>query len=157
MSRRLRYSLVGVGLALLLFVLSPYWTLWRLHQVMVHGNPEDLAALVELNQLRDQVRHRLNKDATSDIGAVSQAFIDWLEQGLRDHGTELLEPQVSLDWVYHTLRRFGDTETSFLRRVRFAFYHRRGFLVRIEHPEHPPAMLLLQPTPLAWRVVAMGY
>ena len=145
-----------LGVALLL--ISPYLTLWRLNQAALGGSPSDLSGLVDIDEVRDQIRRRLNKDAASSIGDVSGPFIQWIEQGIRETGNETLSRTVTLPWLQQLLASRAEGDRGFLPQVRYAFYDPpNGFLVRIGPREQGLLHLRMELRPLGWRVVAVYY
>ena len=145
-----------VGVALLL--ISPYLTLWRLNQAVVNGSPSGLSGFVDIDEVRDQIRRRLNKDAASSIGDVSDPFIQWIEQGIRETGNETLSRTVTLPWLQQLLASRADGQRGFLPEVGYAFYDPpNGFLVRIGPSEQGALHLRMELEPRGWRVVAVYY
>ncbi|EIC20615.1 DUF2939 domain-containing protein [Thiorhodovibrio frisius] len=161
--RRLRlpkwawHALVSLTLAGLLLFASPYWTLWRMSRAASSATPEALRPFVDLGAVRDQIRRRLNKDLKSDIGEVSDHFIEWIEQGLQQQGTAAIDHLVKLEWIAGLLRD-ESSQTPLLERVIYAFYDPpHGFLIKLEQPDGEPVTLLLRPAPLRWRITAVSY
>jgi len=65
------------------YVAWPYYHVWRLDQAVIQNNPQALAQQVDLTAVREQIKRRLNKDVDSSVGNVSNAFVDWLQHGIR--------------------------------------------------------------------------
>jgi hypothetical protein len=147
--------LAGLALLLLLYLAGPYVTLWRLERAVAAGPPSALAGLVDIGAIRDEIRRRLNKDADSRIGEVSDPFIDWLEQALSDDGDDALETTVTLNWLHGLLAargRGGDLSGA----VDHAFFDTpTDFHVRIGNAD--PLHLHLEPHWLGWQVRAVYY
>ncbi|MBB1126130.1 DUF2939 domain-containing protein [Thiospirillum jenense] len=157
LSTRARQAIATVLILLVLFLLWPYWTLWCLNETSMSGNPNDLIDLVDFATVRDQIRRRLNKDSRSYVGTVSDAFVQWLEQSLRHNKSDVLE-QVNAHWLHDLLRNAVPNKQGFLSAVSFAgFDLPYGFLIQIERGHASRISLLLQPHPIAWRVVAVYY
>jgi hypothetical protein len=147
---------LAVGLALLL--VWPYVNLWRLNEIVLEEPPAALSRLVDIDSVRDQILRRLNKDAESSIGQVSDPFIEWIEQGIRAPGNERLEHSVTLEWLHQLLANHGSAERGFLPAVRYAFYAPpNGFLVRIGAADDAPVYLRMQLGWLGWRFTAAYY
>lgn len=156
----LRWVLGGALLALLLYLLSPWLTLWRLDHRVVNGPTTALAALVDIDAVREQIRSRLNKEQPSRIGEVSEPFIDWVQQLVRQRRGDALEREVSLAWVRRLLLAHGREGDGFLHAVsEAAFDSPIGFDVRVGAPGAQPAPvhLHLQRGWLGWRVTAVHY
>ncbi len=158
LSARARHAIATVLMMLVLFVLWPYWTLWSLNAASMSPDPNALIDLVDFAAVRDQIRRRLNKDSRSYIGVVSDAFIQWLEQSLHHHGSDVLERYVNPRWLHDLLHTATPNQPGFLSAVSFAgFDLPHGFLIHIEREHSSRISLLLQPHPIAWRVIAVYY
>ena len=157
-----RHRLTNAALLLLVLTLCygvwPYGTLWRLEHAVLAGDQATVAALVDLDTVRDEIARRLDKDQDSLITAVSDAFIDWLEAGLRQHGVEALQRLVTLDWVREQFLLIPTLQGPGLwASISEIFFSAPDDLrVRIERaPLAPPLNLRLQLEGLAWRVTLM--
>ena len=122
----LRRSLIPLVL-LVVYLASPYVTLWRLSEALVADDRETLASLVDLDAVRGELLRRLNKEAESRIGPLSDGFIDWLEQGIRRSGVAALEHQVTLDWVHERLLAHSPPGAGLWPALEYAFF---------DHPLH---------------------
>ena len=156
--RRLGRRLLLPGLVLLVaLIASPYLTLWRLDRAVMSGAASSLAPLVDIDAVREEIRHRLNKDEASTIGEVSDAFIGWIEAGIRKDGARALEQSVTLGWLLQLLAARADAEGGLLGSVGYAFFDLPdGFLVRVG-AEGDSVKLRMQPRPFGWRVTAVYY
>ncbi|ESQ12131.1 MAG: DUF2939 domain-containing protein [Thiohalocapsa sp. PB-PSB1] len=153
--RRLALLLI---FACALFLLWPYVTLWRLNELIRDQPPSALGPLVDIDSIRDQVLRRLNKDAHSNIGVVSDHFIGWIEQSIRTPGNETLQQSVSLEWLHGLLSNQAVGERGFLSAVDYAFFDSlNGFLVRVDKPDYTSLYLRMELGLLGWRVVAVHY
>lgn len=157
-SRGLRRLGVFVLVALVLLLVSPYVSLWRLDELVRGQPPEALAGLVDIDGVRSQILRRLNKDEHSSIGMVSDPFIEWIEKGLRTPGNEALRQTVSLEWLHALLAAKGSGDRGFLPAVGYAFYAPpNGFLVRIDDPGQASLYLRMELRLFGWRVTAAYY
>lgn len=156
---RARHALTNAALLLLVLTLCygvwPYGTLWRLERAVLAGDQATVAALVDLDTVRDEIARRLDKDQASLITAVSDTFIDWLEAGIRHHGVEALQRLVTLDWVREqfllipTLQGLGLWASI----SEIVFDAPDAVRIRIARaPSAPPLNLRLRLQGLAWRV-----
>jgi hypothetical protein len=150
--------LLIMGLLVLVLLLSPYWTLWRLSRAAHSTTPQALAPFVALASVREEIRRRLNKEVSSHIGEISDPFIAWIEQGLQQGGATALEARINLEWIARLLRD-PDGSRSVLERIRYAFYDppHGGFVVRLTGASGEITTLILRPSPLRWRIVAVYY
>lgn len=158
--RVLRIVLVSGTAALLLLLVWPYTTLWRLDQAVRADDPAALAGLVNLARIQDEIKRKLNKDADSDIGPMSDRFIQWLEKGIHALGSDAVERLVTLEWVRERLLAHAalGKEGAFLGQVSYAFFDRGGgFRVHIGPPAANPTRVRLQLQGLDWRISAIYY
>jgi hypothetical protein len=153
--------LVLLAAALLLaFLAWPYATLWRLDRAARSGDPAALADLVDLDAVRGEIKRKLNKDADSTIGDLSDPFIRWLGEGIEVMGNDAIDRLVTLPWVQARLLdpRSGDGTAGFLRQVTYAFFDAPdGFVVRIGPATGNPVHLRLTLRSLRWRLSAAYY
>jgi hypothetical protein len=148
------WLLAALALLSLLYLVSPYVTLWRLERAVAAAPPSAQAGFVDIAAVRDQIRRRLNKDAESRIGEVSDSFIDWLQLALRRSGDDALEQTVTLDWLRGLLAAHRTTGRGLP--VEHAFYA-TPFRFRVRVGGDPPLQLVLEPRWLGWRVTAVYY
>jgi hypothetical protein len=140
------------------FVAWPYYHLWRLDQAVAMNDPAALSRQVDLEAVRQQIKRRLNKEVHSAVGDVSNAFADWLQDGIRRMGDQAVERLVTLEWVREQLlskNRPGDA-AGFIDHIDYAFFDRPdGFLVRIGRLDEDPVHLRLTLKDFAWRISAV--
>ncbi len=150
--------LAAVAVIAALWLIWPYATVLRLHQVAADEQPEALAGLVDIDAVRDQIRRRLNKDADSVIGEVSDPFIDWIAAALEQPGADALERQVSYPWLHALLRQHISPDRGLLGRLGWAFFSSpTDFVLRIDGDGASPLFLHLRPSPAGWKVIAVYY
>ncbi len=164
----LRWLLLGLIVVGSLYLVSPYIALWRLNLTSVHGPTSALSTVVDIEAVRDQIQRRLNKDRTSVIGEVSDAFIDWIQQSIRRDNGEALRRAVTLGWVRQLLLTHAKDSDGFWPVIRYAFYDSPlEFRVQIGHRSASdedrqenmpmPVHLRFERTWLGWRVIAAYY
>jgi hypothetical protein len=149
---------VVLVLGLMAYVAWPYYYVWRIDQAVILDDREALGELVDLEAVRQQIKRRLNKEVDSAVGDVSNAFVDWLQDGIRRMGTGAVERLVTLEWVRQQL--LSKTEphhrAGFVDRISYAFFDRPdGFLVRIGELGEDPVHLRLSLTGTSWQVTAL--
>jgi hypothetical protein len=158
-------GIVGLALTiaavpLLVFMTAPYITLWRLDQALRSGESSALADLVDLAAVRGEIVRKLNKDADSVIGELSDPFIQWLRDGIRIMGGQAVERLVTLSWVRERLltHTAEDSGEGIVGQITYAFFNAHdGFVVRIGRAEDAPIQLVLKRNGLDWRVFAVYY
>jgi hypothetical protein len=149
---------LALALLILLLLAWPYVTVWRLSETIRTAPPAALASWVDLDSVREQILRRLNKDTDSTIEAVSDPFIEWIEQGLREPGNARLERSVTLDWVHGLLHVRASADGGLVPHLAYAFYDPPDrFRVRVEHPPLAPLTFWLQLGPTGWRIAALSY
>ncbi|KAA6187336.1 DUF2939 domain-containing protein [Thiohalocapsa marina] len=157
-ARRLLRLVVLLVVAALLTLPWPYLTLWRLNAVIQQGTPQALAPMVRIESVREQIRRRLNKEAASHIGEVSDPFIDWIQRSIRRADNDGLQQSVTLEWLYGLLSMHATPGRGFLPAVSQAvFVSPVGFRVRIGAGDIPATTLRLGLGWSGWRVVAAYY
>jgi hypothetical protein len=157
---RLRRALAPILLVLLAlaYLAWPYVALWRLDRALVHNDRRTLARLVDLGAVRGEIARKLNKDEKSSLGPPSDAFIAWLEQGIRRNGTAALERRVDHDWVRARLLSHSPPGGGLLSALTLAFFDDPlHFAVRIGPADQAPVHLRLTFDGLGWRVTALSH
>jgi hypothetical protein len=162
----LRWTAAGLSILACLYLASPYVALWRLDRAAVNGPTVALAALVDIDAVRDQIRRRLNKEEESRIGEVSDAFIDWIQDGIRRQRSRPLAHSIDLAWIRELLLSHAEDRAGFWPAVAYAFFDSpTQFRVRIDSRASesapgstpPPVHLQFQRRWLGWRVIAAYY
>ena len=157
-SARLRRWSLALVLAALAYLAWPYLALWDLDRAIADADPQALAARVDIGSVRDEIRRKLNKDAPSSIGRLSDPFILWLDQGIRRLGTGALDELVTLDWVRERLRTASPPGLGLLHQVSYAFFDSpRGFRVRLGASGQAQVHLRMTLQGLRWRITAVYY
>jgi hypothetical protein len=161
--RQLAWALGVMVLLVVLYLLSPYLTLWRLDHRVRQGPTSTLSTLVDIESVHDQILRRLNKDRDSCIGEVSEAFITWVQSTLRSRDRDALSKAITLSWVRQRLLTQTVDGQSFLPEIGYAFFDAPfSFRVRLGAPltdpdSPPPVFLRLERRWLGWRVTALYY
>jgi hypothetical protein len=92
------------------------------------------------------------------VGDVSNAFVNWLQDGIRRLGSNAVERLVTLDWVRTQLLSKSPPRgpPGFVDAISYAFFDRPdGFLVRIGEPGKDPVHFHLSLERTGWRVTAL--
>lgn len=140
------------------YVAWPYYHVWRLEQAVIMDDRRALDELVDLEAVREQIMRRLNKEVDSSVGNVSNAFVDWLQDGIRRMGGEAVERLVTLEWVREQLlsKTTQQEPVGFIEHIDHAFFDRPdGFLLRIGELGDDPVHVRLSLQDFAWRVSAV--
>ena len=112
----------------------PYYVLRQLNTALVTADMAALGQLVDLPAVRREIVKKLNKDVDSAVGEVSNAFVDWLQDGIRRLGSGAVDRLVTLDWVRAQLlaRTPASSDQGFLPLMSYAFFDAYDrFFVRI--------------------------
>lgn len=153
-----RLFAVAIAAALLAFLFWPYLTIWRLDSATRSTDPADLAGLVDMESIRNEIKKKLNKDSASSIDTLSDPFIRWLEEGIQLMGSEAVDRLVTQEWVRTRLLAHsgpGDDQ-GFLGQVTYAFFEiPDGFRLRIGEPHDDPVEVRLQLSGVSWRITAL--
>jgi hypothetical protein len=126
--RRTRLKRLGLllGLVVLAYLVWPYLALWSLSRALADPDPAALASHVDLPAVRDELRRKLNKDAQSNIGTLSDPFLKWLAHGIHRLGAAALDELVTLAWVKERLEDGAPPGETLLSRVTYAFFDAPG-------------------------------
>jgi hypothetical protein len=155
--RALRYALV-LGIVAFSFMLWPYVALWRIDRAAVQEGAAGLAPFVDLAAVREEILRKLNKDAVSPIGPLSDPFIQWIGNGIMSNGREAITKLVTLEWVRARLLTGASGDAGFLDRISYAFFDSpRGFQVRIGPADADPTHVHLRLQGLQWQINALYY
>lgn len=140
------------------YLCSPYLTLWRLDRALVRNDLKTLDSLVDLAAVRGELARKLNKDEKSPLGPPSDAFIEWLEQGIRRDGIAALDRQVDLEWVRERLLAQAPPAQGMGSVLTRAFFDDPlHFSVRVGNRDLSPVLLRLAFHWLGWRVTAIYF
>lgn len=153
-------ALFAVTALLLAFMAGPYVTLWRLDRAVRSYESSALADLVDLDAVRGEIKKRLNKDADSTIGELSDPFIRWLQEGIHVTGGDAVDRLVTLSWVRARLldHTAADGGNGFMGQITYAFFDAPdGFAVRIGPATDTPVHLFLSRSDFSWRISAVYY
>jgi len=151
-------GLLAVAGVLLGYLAWPYATLWRIDWAVRGGDLATLAGHVDLASVQGEIKKRLNKDAASSIGELSDSFIRWLEAAIGARGNQAVEQLVTLPWVQQRLQGPDEGGGGFLGRVTYAFFEAPDrFVVRIGPANGDPIWMRLALRRLDWRVAALYY
>jgi len=155
---RLKRWTLALGLLALVYLAWPYLALWRLSQAAADPDPQALAARVDLEAVRGELRRKLNKDSPSAIGTLSDPFLSWLDQGIQRLGTGALEELVTLAWVRGRLGAHAAPGQGFLPQVAYAFFDAPGgFAVRLGPARPGQVHLRMDLQGYRWVVTAVYY
>lgn len=140
------------------FVAWPYYHVWRLDRAVILNDRSELSGLVEIEMVREQIKRRLNKEVDSTVGDVSNAFVDWLQDGIQRMGAEAVNRLVTMEWVREQLlSKSGPRDPpGFLGQISYAFFDSpAGFLVRIGELGEDPVHFRLSLHAGLWRLTAL--
>ncbi len=99
-----RLLLALVAFTLLGAFAWPYVTLYRLHRAVEQGDRHALAALVDMEAVRNAMKERLVARADRTLGPGEGPILGWIREGVRQVGGRAVELAVDLEWVEETLR-----------------------------------------------------
>jgi hypothetical protein len=147
-------------LAVVVYGLWPYYSLFRIHSALQEPSAEALAPHVDLAAIQTHYKTRIDRSvkgflpptASQDQTEADQV-IGWLADNLKRLGNAALEQAITLDWVRASLleaSRRADAENRdaedgrFIGAVDFAFFESWDrFVVRFgEIGEHPTFVIL---------------
>jgi len=155
--RTLRLTFLPALAALLVYLAWPYVTVWHLARAVADDDPAALSALVDLEAIREEIKKKLNKDADSAIGELSDPFIHWLEAGIQEAGSGAVDRLVTLEWVRGQLRA-RSSATDVLAQVSYAFFDAPdGFRITLGRGPDLPLHGRLTLRDFAWQLSSLYY
>jgi hypothetical protein len=150
--------IASIVLIISIFLAWPYTVIYRLDQALLNDDQEKLNEMIDIDAVREQIKRKLNKNVQSNIGDVSNGFIDWLQNGIQRLGANAVDEMVDLNWVVRQLRAHNrrNNQGGLFDRLTYAFFDGPDrMLLRIgelgENPVH--VHLTLQGT--SWRITAV--
>lgn len=153
----LRVLIVTLAVTLI-YGVWPYATLWNLNQALVRQDRAAMAELVDLTAIRREITRRLNKDRTSDIGRLSDDFIQTLEYEIRRHGANAVDVMVTLDWVIDLLAAKSPGGRGIFSELSYGFFDGpTDFEVRLGRPGTDQLDLHLHLEGARWRLAMLAY
>ncbi|WP_234527088.1 DUF2939 domain-containing protein [Marichromatium gracile] len=154
----LRPLLLALLTLLSLYCVWPYATLWRIDRALAEGDCVALDGLVDLPAIRAEIAHRLNKEHESVIGELSDAFIQWLEAGIRRNGPGALDELVTRDWVCERLQAATPPGEALTDQLAGAwFVAPREFSARLVSAGAETVHIRLRLQGVGWRLVTLYY
>jgi hypothetical protein len=158
-ARGRRYLLASAMALLLGFGIWPYLVLWRINHAALQAAPAALAPYVDLEAVRRAITSKLNKDASSTIGPLSDPFIQWLRSAIAADGSGTIRRLVTLRWVRdQLLKHRGHRDGGFLPGLSYAFFDAPDrFRVRIGPPSGNPTEVHMRLRHFRWRITAVYY
>lgn len=153
-----KLSVAALAVLCLAYLAWPYYVLRQLNTALVRADTVDLERLVDLPAVRGEIVKKLNKDVDSAVGEVSNAFVDWLQDGIRRLGSGAVDRLVTLDWVRAQLLSKTPTgsDRGFLPQMSYAFFDTYDrFFVRIGELGEAPVHFRMRLDGVEWRVSAV--
>jgi hypothetical protein len=150
--------LLSLTLLLGAFLAWPYTAVYRLEQALVEDDHQVLQQMIDVEAVREQIKRKLNKNVESNIGDVSNGFIDWLQNGIQRLGSNAVDEMVDLNWIIRQLRAHNSRfdRGGVYDKLTYAFFDGPDrLLLRIGELDESPvhAHLSLQGT--SWRITAV--
>lgn len=158
--RTVRWLLLPLAALALGYLLWPYVTVWRLDIALRTGDAQAFTGLVDIAAVRGEIKKKLNKDAESRIATVSDGFIRWLQQGIKDLGSDAVDEAVTPAWVRGRLLAHtpGVGPRGFLGEVSYAFFESLGrFRFTVGAPDDEPVQVELDLGLDGWQITAVYY
>ena len=153
-----KLSVAALLMLFLAYLAWPYFVLRQLNTALVTSDMAALGQLVDLPAVRREIVKKLNKDVDSAVGEVSNAFVDWLQDGIRRLGSGAVDRLVTLDWVRAQLlaKTPAGSDQGFLPLMSYAFFDAYDrFFVRIGEFGEAPVHFRMRLEGIEWRVSAV--
>ncbi|MES9833980.1 MAG: DUF2939 domain-containing protein [Candidatus Thiodiazotropha sp. DIVDIV] len=140
------------------FLVWPYTTVYRLEQALVHDDQQTLSEMIDVDSVREQIKRKLNKNVQSNIGDVSNGFIDWLQSGIQRLGANAVEEMVDIHWVIRELRSHNrrPDQGGVYDQLTYVFFDSPDrLLLRIGALDEKPVHVHLSLQGTSWRITAV--
>jgi hypothetical protein len=145
-------------LIIIAFLVWPYTAIYRLEQALVHNDQQTLNDMIDIEAVREQIKRKLNKNVQSNIGDVSNSFIDWLQNGIQRLGANAVDEMVDRHWVVRQLRAHNQSSErgGVFDRLTYAFFDGPDrLLLRIGDWDENPVHAHLSLQGMSWRITAV--
>ena len=149
-----------VLLAILLFGLWPYYTIFRIDNALAQPNAAALAPYVDLPAVQSAYKQRLGHTVEGFVprgDSDGERVIGWLAENLTRLGDTALDQALTLDWLRGMLQGAAEQATNkrpanFIAGIDFAFFESwNRFVIRLgELGAGTAVVLTLQGTD--WRI-----
>ena len=145
--------LITLILALAVAFLSwPYYHVYQLDAVLGSDDLAQLAPLVDLDQVQENVQKRFDRSIDSASGGRQEqdSIIGWLQQNVRELTGMAVDQAISLEWVRDALREGARRHSEahppyFMSGIDFAFFESpNSFLVRLGQVDDDPAWVRMK-------------
>lgn len=150
-----------VIIAVLLFGLWPYTTIFRLDSALNKTDADALAPLIDLPSVQQSYKERLGRAVDGVVpsgNSDGERVVGWLAQNLARMGDAALDQALTLEWARGMLRTAVENATDkrppdLLSAVDFAFFESwNRFVIRLGEVGNSTT-LVLAPRGTAWEVV----
>ncbi len=141
-------------LMLLLYMVVPYYSLYRLNHALIVNDTVQLNRYIDLNQLRAHYKHALTIGRRSEEGGFSRMFRDTANA----MSAATVDQMVTVDWIRYQLTdaKRDQIGASMLDSLDHAFFEGPNtFLIRLGELGDDPLHLLLQREGLVWRLTTL--
>lgn len=159
---RLLTSLVII--ALLLFGLWPYTTIFRLDTALNKSDADALTPLVDLPAVQQAYKERLGRAVDGVVprgNSDAERVVGWLAQNLTRMGDSALGQAITMEWVRGMLRQAVEQASdknppALLDAVDFAFFESwNRFTIRLGEVGNSTTVVLA-PRGVTWQVVDLA-
>jgi hypothetical protein len=149
---------VSIFLLITAFVAWPYTAVYRLEQALLQDDRQLLSEMIDVAAVREQIKRKLNKNVESNIGDVSNGFVDWLQNGIQRLGANAVDEMVDLNWVIRQLRLHNQRidQGGIYDQLSYAFFDGPNrLLLRIGALDENPVHVHLSLQGTSWRITAV--
>ncbi len=144
-------------LAVILYGILPYYSLYRLDHALVANDTVQLGKYIDLEQVRDNYKRSLRIEKNShDEGFASRMLRD----GANSMSAYTVDQAVTIDWIRQRLSGSDQRETasSMFDQLDHAFFDSPNqFLVRLGELSDNPTVLIMKRDGLVWRLSELYY
>lgn len=144
-------------LAVILYGILPYYSLYRLDHALVANDLSRLDKYIDLHQVRENYKRGLRIESKNQNEGLASRM---LRDGANSMSAYTVDQAVTIEWIRHRLSgaQQGETGASIYDTLDHAFFDSPNqFLVRLGELNDNPTVLIMKRNGMVWRLSEMYY
>ena len=142
------------------FISWPYYHVYKLDSVLGSEDLAQLAPLVDLEQIQDQVQARVSGqiDQASGGQQTDDSLVGWLQSNVKELAGMAVDQAITLEWVHAALRQVAREHSQasppyFMSAVDYAFFESPdSFVIRLGAVDDKPGYVRMTLASGRWLV-----
>lgn len=124
----MKYIIWTLFLVLLVYLGWPYAYVYRIDKALTENDRATLNRLVDLDAIRAEIKHNIDRDMDTALGVDSDGVLGWLKSKVAQIGERAIDESIDLVWVSRMLTTNG----AFRQQTTHAFFESwNEFVVRL--------------------------